>query len=404
MAELGDVRGAIATATSSLKESERGLALSSIAWAQAHAGDFAGALTTASAISSADMRGSALANVAMQMVAAGKHDAARAVVEAIDKQPPWNRIEALKRLARAHQNAGDTARAVAILREAVEVAVREAQTTESEVARSLTSVLVSLARAQGRTGDRVGADSTFAAVRQRFGLDRDPERHGWAWSSYAAMQAEAGDFQAAMDAVLRFPPGNGRDHALQGLVSVQAQAQQFPQALDTALQIGGAETRAWALQSIATQRRSAGDLVGAEETLERISEAGLKAKSFMWAALGLQSVEQASTAKRWLERAMYLVSANNLEMKPEFFLWAATVQASAGDPWGALERAQRIEDEQMRAEALGNIAHIQTENGDWRIVLGWAEVERNPRCRAEIFLQIGRALFHLAEVMDKVSD
>ncbi len=101
MAHAGDVRAALETALSLLKDAERGHAYWSISWAQAHAGDFAGARLTAMHIANPDWRAHALTDVAIALVEAGEPEAARAIVESIQQQPPWSRIEAMKRLADA---------------------------------------------------------------------------------------------------------------------------------------------------------------------------------------------------------------------------------------------------------------------------------------------------------------
>jgi len=397
MARFGDVRGALETANSLLKESERGHALLSIAWAQAHAGDLAGALVTASAISTPELRANALTDVALALVKKGNGKAVRAIVESI-LQPVGSRIEALKRLAQAHRDVGNPSMAAAILREAVDFAARAVEASSPAEARDLSAPLASLALAQSRAGDEARAIATFEKVRRLLDLDREPQRHGWAWVHYLEMRAEAGDIPAALEAVMQLPPGQERDSALQRIASVQARAGQFAQAVASAFEIREPWMKALAIQAIAQEQVSIGDTAGAEETLMRISEAKLQAKSFAWVALSLKSPEQAGTAKRWFDHATALVSSNQLEMEPSFYTWLASVQASAGDAWGALERARTIQDEKARAEALGHVAHIQAEAGDWRGALDWTLAESNPRDRAEALIEIVWALLHLKEV------
>ncbi|MGH9858795.1 MAG: tetratricopeptide repeat protein [Candidatus Acidiferrales bacterium] len=381
-----------------LKDSDRGHAYWSISWAQAHAGDFAGARLTAARIANSDWRAHALTDVAIALVEAGEPEAARAVVESIQQQPPWSRIEAMKRLANALLESGHTRSAVATLRDAVAFAVPAIQARDpSEVLLSPTGPLVSLALAQKRAGDLAGAAATVDKAREFSDQQPDAYERLWVLQNLVDMHADTGDLATALEMALQIPAGQQRDIALQSIAGAQARSGAILEARDTAALIIQLESKALTYMIIAQEQVSKGDFLGGEESLERIADPKLRAKWIVWTALSFLPVNQASAALLWLDRAGGLVNTNQLEMDPEFYGWMATVQANAGDLSSALDTARAIMDQRVRADAISHVAYSQAASGDWRGALAWAGIEGDPRDRAEALLGIARALIDRSE-------
>lgn len=398
MAHAGDVRAALETALSLLKDSERGHAFWSISWAQAHAGDFVGARLTAMPIANPDWRAHALTDVAIALVEAGEPEAARAIVESIQQQPPWSRIEAMKRLANALLEAGNTRGAVATLRDAVAFAVPAIHARDSsEVLLSPTGPLVSLALAQKRAGDWAGATATIEKARELSDQQADANERIWILRNLVDMHAETGEIATALEIAMQMPAGQERDIALQRVAGAQARSGAILEARDTAALIMQLESKALTYMMLAQEQVSKGDFLGAAESLERIADPKLRAKWIVWTALAFERGNQASWALLWIDRARGLVTSNHLEMDPEFYGWMATVQANAGDLSSALDAARTITEQRVRADAISHVAYSQAANGDLRGALAWAAIERNPRDRAEAFVGLAWALIDLSE-------
>lgn len=342
LAQAGDTEGARITRDKALAAArdlvweDRARALAALSKVQKKAGDIAGARTT---------------------IAEARTELTEALAEARGRSYDWQRARALAAVAEAQTEAGDTMGARTTIAEALAVA-RGISISYEKWRRAET--LAAVAEAQAQTGDVVGARTTIAealavarAIEPKWASKRtgttgvltlDPGGANFragAMAAVGAAQAKTGEtigarttFAEALAAARSVEPGS-RAYSLQILAEAQADAGDIPGAFDTANEIESARERALALKEIGVAQIQAGDIEGARTTLAEALAATHDIRIVADRGWPLMGIAEAQT---------------------EVLLEVATAQSKAGDITGALETAESIAEPYPRVSALTVIA------------------------------------------------
>ena len=374
-AKANDRRGAgqsIAEALSIARNmtDDNSLALGSIVEAQVKTGDIAGALGTARSIAKFTDRLWAFVEIAEAKLKAGdRRAAAQAIAEGLrtigntsndvmDRTSAAKVTDEMKALFN-NDVAGDDA----LANRSTEIA--ETMTQINESARILTEgidkslsilALGSVAGLQVQLGDTAGAWRTA-----------DEGRRPSVVKAIGIAQAQMGDIAGAMSTA-RTIFGNSHDELLWHIAAAQAQANDIAAAMRTTRFIAEGPGRARALSDIAVAQAKAGDSRGAAVSFAEAMAFADKVESdyfrgYLFINIAKNQVEAGHDTDRSIAKALSIVqTVQTLEMR--FFrsvlqVDIAVARALAGDIAGALSTAREIEGETLRADALIGIVEVQ---------------------------------------------
>lgn len=228
---------------------------------QAAAGEFGQASITARIL---DDRGSiitALILIAEAQAKVGDSEKAEATLrEALDAArtlETTERAHTLATLAAIQAKMGNREGAQAIIREALDATRLLDDTLGTAKAFSRAKAFGGIAAAQAATGDQAGAQATLKEA-----LDNIPAIDSATWQQFALFriaeaQAGAGDFKQALDTTRAIDDKDYRPSILYEIAVLQAREGYFKQALATTQMIDTADDRALALVDIAAKMAEA---------------------------------------------------------------------------------------------------------------------------------------------------
>jgi hypothetical protein len=292
--------------------------------------------------------------------------AARGIDEAAERVP------VLVRIALAQARAGD--------RDAAGQTLRQARAGADAVKDDLkTMAFREIAEAHARLGD------LDAALRTAAGLDRESAREQ-ILLLVAAQQASAGDLPGARK-VLAAMTTDQKDDALAAIAGAQARAGDLKAALATADKLRHQPlSRASALEDIARAQAKAGDRDAAARSLQEALELDV-------ATLAEEDQKNAARARLAVARAGIGDVRGALEAaaalpggdadREDTVRQIALEQARAGDTRGALQTVETVKDLTRRAGALADLAAARAEAGDGQAAAAAADRAAEAAARVE---------------------
>ncbi|MEP0779683.1 SMEK domain-containing protein [Microcoleus sp. ZQ-A2] len=277
---------------------ERAEGLKAIYKLQMETTNLADARETAQRIENAHNRTEALRKIAVAQLQAEQKEAAQETLTfALEAgQQIFNQIqrtEALAAIAAVQASAGDRKIAQAIFSDALETAqqIDESWLRAGELGK--------IAVAQASAGDRETAQAIF---RDALELARSDSASEGAFLAIAEAQAQAGDFDAAMETAQQISHQGFYDDALTAIAKAQVQAGEFDAAIEVVRQINYPPDEAKVLSSIAVALAKAGQTEAAQvnftaalEAVQRMSPcweqvAELEAIALSLASLGFKQM------------------------------------------------------------------------------------------------------------------
>jgi tetratricopeptide (TPR) repeat protein len=274
----------------------------------------------------------------------------------------------LAELATTHEKRGDRQKALKLLDQAVQMALKVPVTPDSDWGQYFFPVEV--IREQAKLGDVAGAMRNAKAIGQI--LERNMPEFG----SVAKGQAEAGDVAGAWATCERIDPqwGIWKGMALCGVANVLAEAARFDAAFQTVERIEKVpakddETRKsnlahrdYSVFTIACEQAKRGQVKEALQTAERTDELMRARTLHEIAKIRLARGDQPG-AKEAARRALPIFKRRG-EFAPEMFGEMIGTQAEAGDVPGALETTATFLKGFGKGFALILISSVQAKNGD----------------------------------------
>ena len=368
--KLGDAAGALATARTIADNFWRSKAMGLIATAQAAAGDAAGAEATLSVAlevaqaTAADDRSRISFPVAEARAAIGDVDGAIALARSMPE--PARRNSTLVGIAEAEIEAGNPARARALLAALVEDV--EARTDGEAGDGTLSSAVYKL----------VQADDPVRALQAARAISADAERIELVAFAAGAL-ARAGNPARAAEALSGLPEtaaaiadAGARADALTALAGAEievkdkgAAARTLGEAMAAASAIADDEERRWDLIDIAELYARAGDAERAHDAAGRIPDLQWRANAYF--AVARKQAETGDRLGAAETLAVGLRAAHDLPedfLRDQAFTRASFEYIEAGDLAGALEAARLVADDGKRAGVLRYIAEKWGETGD----------------------------------------
>jgi hypothetical protein len=272
------------------------------------------------------------------------------------------------------------------------------QIDEAPASRGILSIFESRQARADRMGERMNAQIT---------RDEIPD----VLIAVATAQAKAGDravakktFAEAMEMIQGERAGVGKTQRLRGFVEALANAGELEAARVAIEAIQGDEhNKALALVALAKAQARAGDKGGAKASLTAAFGAAREIKpradvindNVAWSkdeafrAIAMAQIEAGDTSA-----ALATVAAHtNADLKAEIQAEVAGYQAREGDIAGALKMAEGITNAGSKAEALLRIAHFQSKAGGRDIARDWAARRGSPQERALALLGVVEGVF-----------
>jgi hypothetical protein len=305
---------------------------------------------------------------------------------AIDDQT--HRIWVLVSIAEAQARSGDKEPAAKTWAEAVEVA--KAVTRYDKWHR-----FANIAEAQARAGDVKGAMETADLIEDNVGT-RDN-----ALSKIAIAQADQGDLKGCEETITSVSSEPWKGEAQRALTAAQVKAGKLKEAAKTAEGITNDLSRVVALLTLARAHREAKDGAAAAEDLrqarkvaegiEENEQTDTRAVAEGALAEGLAEAGEAKEARKQagaIKKAMWKAGA----------LWRVVgAQARAGDVKGALDTAGTIEDASQRESAIQEVVSAQVARGDLKGALNTFETLKRPYWRAQALIEIAKCQFRAGD-------
>ena len=219
------------------------------------------------------------------------------------------------------------------------------------------SILVAIAKAKARAGDRTAAINVLMQARQAAGPDAP-----YVLEEIAKSQAAAGDINGALQTTTAIGAVGVKASALVAIVKAQVKAGDLEGARRTAASIKDDGTiispKDHALRAIAEAQAESGDLKGAIEIAASIKDQFDK-------DLALRAIAKAQAAGGDVKSALrttLLIQYDNYQAEA----WEAIVrvQVKAKDVKGAFQIADAIKREDLKGGVLAAIAEAQAQAGD----------------------------------------
>ena len=357
-AKANDRRGAgqsIAEALSIARNmtDDNSLALGSIVKAQVKTGDIAGALGTARSIAKFTDRLLAFTEIAEAKLKAGdRRAAAQAIAEG---------------LSTIGNTSNDVAGDDALANRSTEIAETMTQINESariiteRIDKSLSTLaLGDVAGLQVQLGDTAGAWRTARSI-------ADEGRRPSVVMAIGIAQAQMGDIAGAMSTARTIFGRNSHDELLWHIATAQAQANDIAAAMRTTRFIAEGLGRAMPLSDIAVAQAKAGDSRGAAVSFAEAMAFADKierdwVRGSMFINIAKKQAEAGHDTDRSIAKALSIVQTLKIKMHPFYSMLQediAVARALAGDIAGALSTAREIKGERLRAGALVGIAEVQ---------------------------------------------
>jgi RNA polymerase sigma factor (sigma-70 family) len=290
-------------------------------------------------------------------------------------------------------------------------------------------VLISVAQAQARAGQKDASAKTFAdaleavkdvAAGDAFGSERDHRRR-----DVAEGQAKAGDFKGALETAETINQDDARAGARAAVATAQAQAGDLKGAEETIAGIAVEVRKGEATRALVAAQIKAGKLTEAAATAGGITHEFSRVVALLALARarddkaakylqdarkiieGIEDDERSDTravADGLLAEALAEMGdvkearklARAISAKKSMWRWIALgrvagAQTKAGDFKGALETAATIEDESDRDSAVKDVVTAQLAAGDLKGALKTLESLKRPFWRAEALSEIAKA-------------
>jgi len=277
-AEIGDIKGAIKTATTEVSEMNRDNALSRVAAVQARHKDLKGALDTADKIEQEAYKTEALRHMAVAQVEAGDTKAAAETAGRIGDKSPL-RATVLAAIACARAKANDRKAAEQLLPE-----IREAARLGGDGTRFFGFMAVAEAEAAAGKGDE--AIKTAKQIDEDLWRDRALQR-------VAAGQAARGELSAARRTADAIVDRYNKGEAERGIAVALIDKKDFAAAAKAIKDITHDIGRYYALLHLAKAQASAGRKADARQSLEE----ALKLADGLENPEGFGGVRQAALAQ-----------------------------------------------------------------------------------------------------------
>jgi RNA polymerase sigma factor (sigma-70 family) len=260
-------------------------------------------------------------------------------------------------------------------------------------------VLVRVALAQARAGDRDGARKTLQLARDAADAVKD-DRVTMAFREIAEAYARLGDLEAALRTAAGLDQEVAREQVLFLVASQQASAGDLPGARKV-LAAMTTDQKDSALAAIARAQARAGDVNAALETADRLRHQPLsRADALEAIALAQAKAGHRDAAARSLQEALQLEVATLAgdDQKDAARARGAVARARIGDVRGALDAAAALPGRDAdRDDVVRQIALEQARAGDTKAALQTLETIKDPARRA-------RALTDLAAARAEAAD
>jgi AAA ATPase domain/MalT-like TPR region len=330
-------------------------------------GNFAAALKTVLGISSNLEQMLALINIAKKQVQKGDAEVAASfanVLENAQKLLPNFGVEFLiGKIAKTQIELGDREAARVTLTESIETAYK----IENEQRR--VNAIVALANIQVELGMVAEALDTLQKIEGRLeGEDC------YCFKNLAELQTKLGQsekgrvtFVQAKKIAHGIEDENSRVNALQKIAIAQAEAKEFDDAIETAEEIKNQQDRADAFRSIVSVQINAKDFPAALATANRIEEPLTKSRSLLIIAHAQVSSGDFTAALKTTEEIEIESDKTNT------LVVIANAQAGEGDVTAALNIAEKIEDRFQQIDILVAIVKGQARSKNFTAALEMVE-------------------------------
>ena len=262
-------------------------------------------------------------------------------------------------------NAGDAARAIATVQNAVERTILHS----GQAAEALSAI----ASAQAQVGALQDSRTTIAKALRAMNEIEEPRNRARAFASIAVAQAQVGaarDAEKSISTALAAARGirdtADREFALLDIAKSQAGAGMIREALATATEMEDSDWVGYALESITKAQVEAGRIRDAVETAEGMEGVVEQSDAFRWIA------EALAEAGQFHEAVAIAQKAGNYPRQASAFVSIAKAQAEAGMFSEALATAGKIQFvyDGEQARALSAIASAQAKAGQYTDSLG----------------------------------
>jgi hypothetical protein len=313
---------------------------------------------------------------------------------------------------------------LAAARSLVREALQEANALHTDEERA---ALRSLAKAQAKTGDIIGAQQTLANVPDL----PDKQNTLFVIQEIAKAQAVAGDMSSALRTVSTLPAGYPQAQALTAIARAQASCGNIVGALQTAGAVKEDWVRSNMLIEVAKAQAKAGDFAGAIKTARTIPRKrdDFEREGFIaWAHARNGNLGEALSIARAMQdsRRLFLyvsLAAHQaragdmtgaLEMAGEIpedtrfglrelaFYGVVLGQLSTGDLAGARATAEKIKEPSTQAVAIAAILGAQARKGDVAGALGAVQALPDAQARAAALVAIAAAQTRAGDVTSAI--
>jgi tetratricopeptide (TPR) repeat protein len=252
------------------------------------------------------------------------------------------------------------------------MAERKGEQMNAEMTRGeIPDVLIAVATAQAKAGDRAAAKKTFGEAmemiqRERDGVIKTQRLRGFVEALTAAGELEAA--KVAIEAIER----DGHNTALALVALSKAQAK--------------AGDKAGAMASL---------IAAVESAMEIKARANLINDNVAWNKdEAFRAIARAQVEVGEIAEALATVSAHdNQRIQAEIQAEVAGFQARQGDVAAAMKTAESIANADSKAEALMRIAHFQSKMGRRDVAHDWAARRGSPQERALALLGVVEGVF-----------
>ena len=216
--------------------------------------------------------------------------------------------------------------------------------------------LATIAVAQTLGGLAQDGERTFRRSEQIADRLRGSQGHDLALYYIAVLQAERGQFAAALERAVEIPYEDLRAEALRSIAADQVAAGLVDDALAT-IESNPDNFERWrSLVAVAGSYAAAGRLAEAEATVERLPYRQLQWKALADLAVGQAAAGLTEEARRTFAEAIEIAQTPPLDVRPSVLSAIAAAQAAAGFFVEAFSTANGVAASDHRAAALAAIA------------------------------------------------
>jgi AAA ATPase domain/MalT-like TPR region len=366
-------------------------------------GNFAAALKTVLGISSNLEQMLALINIAKKQVQKGDAEVAASfanVLENAQKLLPNFGVEFLiGKIAKTQIELGDREAARVTLTESIETAYK----IENEQRR--VNAIVALANIQVELGMVAEALDTLQKIEGRLEGEDCYCFKNLAELQTKLEQSEKGrvTFVQAKKIAHGIEDENSRVNALQKIAIAQAEAKEFDDAIETAEEIKNQQDRADAFRSIVSVQINAKDFPAALATANRIEEPLTKSRSLLIIAHAQVSSGDFTAALKTTEEIEIESDKTNT------LVVIANAQAGEGDVTAALTIAEKIEDRFQRVDILVAIVKGQARSKNFTAALETVEeidnqLEQTEEVMGVMRLNVTRGEVSLRKTVEEIKN